>query len=125
MTLLELQAKANPILVNFWNALTTRQDAYFTKNGRYFQLLISPTTPVVDGVDSDFTLRAPTYETKVADYNLSFTDKIPFQVEVHQHGDKGYTAYVWARLPNGNIYLRSRSSDNSDSGWSHHLSPSK
>ena len=122
-TLAEIRQKADANLVTFWGALTTRQDAYFAKHGRYFQLLISPTSPVIDGVDSDFSLRTPTYEVNINDYNLSFTDKIPFQIEVHQHGESGYTAFVWVQLLNGDIYTRSRTSDNVDSGWSQYLSP--
>jgi len=119
MTLAELRDKADAKLVQFWQLLTTKQDAYFAKHGKYFQLLVSPTDSVVDGVDSDFTVRHPSDEPYQVDVDFPWTDKIPFQIEVHEWvgDDKGYTAYVTIELPNGDIYKRSRNSRNEDSGW--------
>lgn len=122
MTLQELQQKANPILVDFWNVLQNREDTYFANHGRYFQLLVSPEAPVVEGADSDFTVRFPHYEQDGGGYNLTYATKIPFQIEVHQwrgHAGSthGYIAYVTVQHLDGRQFRRSRTSDNLDSGW--------
>lgn len=119
MTLLELKNKADPILANFWSALTQKQDTYFAKHGKYFQLLITPNTSVVDGVDSDFTVRKPSDELHVIDVNFTWATKIPFQIEVHEWLGKdtvGYEAVVTA-VVGGNKYQRRRDSANNDSSW--------
>jgi hypothetical protein len=119
MTLTELRNKADPILADFWVALKDKEDTYFAKHGKYFQLLVSPTTKVVDGVDSDFTVRKPSDEVHTVDVDVPWATKIPFQIEVHEWvgADKGYTAIVTAEV-NGETYTRSRNSKNEDSGWS-------
>lgn len=118
MTLAELKAKADPILTDFWVALKAKQDAYFAKHGKYFQLLVSPTTNVVDGVDSTFTVRKPSDEKFVLDVDFEWATKIPFQIEVHEWNGKtkGYTARVLV-VVGTDTYKRERNSDNKDSGW--------
>lgn len=120
MTLLELKQKADPILANFWVALKTKQDAYFAKHGKYFQLLVSPTAEVLDGVDSDFVVRKPSDEVHVVDVDFAWESKIPFQIEVHEwvgaDNDSGYTALVKVKV-GVDEYRRSRNSNNVDSGW--------
>jgi len=118
MTLAELKQKADPVLVDFWTALKTKQNAYFTKHGKYFQLLVSPTEDVVDGANSDFTVRKPSDEKYEVDVSFSWATKIPFQIEVHEWvgEDKGYTAIVTAKIGE-DTYRRTRNSKNEDSGW--------
>lgn len=120
-TLKQIRQKADAKLADFWSVLTTKQDAYFAKHGRYFQLLISPDTSVIDGVDSSFTKRTPTDERFVVDVDFPWTDKIPFQIEVHEWvgngDDKGYKAIVWVELADGRIFTRNRDSNQNDSGW--------
>lgn len=124
MTLIELKNKADPILANFWAALKTRQDNYFAKHSKYFQLLISPTTTVVDGADSDFTIRKPSDEKYTVDVDVPWSTKIPFQIEVHEWvgagNNKGYVAIATA-VVNGSTYKRSRDSNNIDSEWYKHV----
>jgi len=120
MTLAELKDKADAKLVQFWQLLTEKQNAYFAKHGKYFQLLVSPTDSVVDGADSDFTVRHPSDEPFQVDVDFPWTDKVPFQIQVDEWGsvpDYGYKATVTAELPNGDVYKRSRNSRNEDSGW--------
>lgn len=120
MTLTQLKAKADIVLTAFWTVLKTKQDAYFAKHGKYFQLLISPTGIVVDGVDTNFDVRYPSDVMFVDDVSFSFTSKVPFQIHVDEWvgpQGKGYSATVWAQLPTGDIYTRSRNSDSIDSGW--------
>ena len=119
MTLTELIDKADAVLVNFWKELKTRQDSYFAKHGKYFQLLVSPEQAVIDGADSDFIVRHPSDVKSLEDISIAFTSKIPFQIQVDEWvgADKGYTAYVTVELPNGDIYKRSRNSRNEDSDW--------
>jgi hypothetical protein len=123
MTLSELQQKANPVLLDFWNTLQARQDAYFAKHGRYFQLLVSPEIKVIDGVDSTFSVRTPSYEQNIADYQLTYSALVPFQIEVHQYKSPnsfGYIAIVTAELLDGRTFKRSRTSEGVDSGWYEH-----
>lgn len=124
MTLSELRNKADPILADFWQTLKTRQDAYFAKHGKYFQLLVSPTDKVSDGVDSNFTIRKPSDEKYEVDVTVPWSTKIPFQIEVHEWvgSDKGYIAVVTAEV-NGNTYKRSRDSKGEDSGWYKYVEP--
>ena len=111
MTLTELKTKANAKLANFWTLLQTKQEKYLIKHDNYFQLIVSPQTSVVDGVDSDFVLTHPSDQVYQVDVDFSWTDKIPFQIAVNVWKgelEKGYEAEVTAQLPNGNIYRRSR-----------------
>ena len=127
MTLAELRDKADTVLAQFWTALRTRQNAYYAKHGKYFQLLISPTTAVVDGADTDYTVRKPFDEKFQEDVNLTFTSKIPFQIYVEEWvgpTGKGYSATVWIKLLNGDMYTRTRDNSNNDSGWVKYVKPS-
>lgn len=121
LTLTQLRDKADAKLAVFWQELQKKQGAYYAKHGKYFQLLVSPENSVIDGLDSDFTLRKPTDEVYKKDVDFAWTEKIPFQIEVHEwvgpNGNVGYKAIVWIQLPNGTIYTRSRDSDSNDSGW--------
>jgi len=111
MTLVELRDKADAKLATFWSALVTKQNAYHAKHGKFFQLLVSPENAVVDGVDSDFTLRHPSDEKFVVDVDFAWTEKIPFQIQVDvcECGKtSAFTAKVFVRLLNGDIYTRSR-----------------
>lgn len=119
MTLNELRQKADPILADFWLALKPRQDAYFAKHGKYFQLLVSPTTEVKDGVDSGFAVRKPSDEVHTIDVTVPWATKIPFQIQVHEWvgpQGNGYQAIVSVKVGE-DIYMRSRTSTNVDSGW--------
>lgn len=118
MTLNELKQKANTVLIPFWNELQIKQDAYFAKHGKYFQLLI--TNPVVDGVDTDFEKRVPSDEKNIADVDFDYTGKVPFQIEVNEWKrgeDAGYSAKVTVNLTNGDAYCRERNNLNEDTGW--------
>jgi len=119
MTLQELRDKADAKLVQFWQLLQTKQDAYFAKHGKYFQLLISPESPVLDGVDSDFSVRLVEENTYTADVNFSWSDKIPFQIEVDAQTDGTNHSYLASVVVvyNGQAYKRTRTSGNEDSGW--------
>lgn len=121
MTLTELRDKADTVLAQFWTALRTRQNAYYAKHGKYFQLLISPTDMVVGGVDTDYAVRHPSSERYIDDVSFAFTSKVPFQIRIDEWvgpQGNGYSATVWVQLPNGNMYTRTRDNSNHDSGWS-------
>lgn len=120
MTLAELRTKADAKLAVFWDTLVSKQEVYFAKHGKYFQLLVTPNTSVVDGVDSDFTLRHPSDAKFVIDIEVPIATKIPFNIEVHEWvgADKGFTAFATVELPDGRRFRRSRNSKNEDSGWS-------
>lgn len=119
-TLIQIRDKANVILGDFWSVLQTKQNAYFAKHGKYFQLLVSPTVKVVDGVDQIFSKRIPNDELHQEDVDFSFGTQIPFQIQVNEwvgSDSRGYTATVRIELLDGRIFERSRNSLNIDSGW--------
>lgn len=120
MTLKQLQQKANAKLTQFWQVLSSRQDAYFAKHGKYFQLLISPTSRVVDGVDSDFTVRKPSDEKHGVDVDFAWSEKIPFQIRVDEwvrHDEAGYSATATIELPDGRQFKRTHHNNGDDTGW--------
>jgi len=118
MTLTQLRNKANTVLTSFWTELASREEVYFAKHGRYFQLLASPDTIVDDGADSTFQTKLAAYEDKIADIQLAFASAIPFQIQVHQltGGEVGYMGIVQI-THNGKTYRRDRYSDGKDTGW--------
>lgn len=120
MTLLQYKTKANAVLTNFWQTLKVKQDEYFSKHGKYFQLIISPSAGVVDGEDTDYTITKPNDEKHAIDVNLTWATKIPFQISVDEwvgpDGDVGYSVSVTATV-NGKKYMRTRDSNNQDTNW--------
>lgn len=127
MTLQELKAKADPILADFWTALKTKQDAYFAKRGKYFQLLVSPASTVIEGVDSTFTVRKAGDEKFALDVDFSWSTKIPFQIQVDEwvgeKDDIGFSMTARVELQTGDIYTRTRNSRNEDTGWVKYVEP--
>jgi hypothetical protein len=117
MTLAQLKTKANAKLATFWTALQNRQDAYFAKHGKYFQLLAGSDL-TIDGADTTFSGVSPSDEVHTVDIDYAWSDTVPFKIEVHEWvgADKGYTAIVTAEN-NGSLYQRSRNSLDVDSGW--------
>ena len=118
-TLKQVRDKADAKLVQFWQLLQEKQDNYYAKHGKYFQLLVYPETKVADGIDSDFTLRKPSDEKFALDVNFPWTDKVPFQIKVDEWvgpNGAGYQASVFVEW-NGRTFTRSRDSDQNDIGW--------
>lgn len=119
-TLTQIRTKANTVLADFWSVLQTKQDAYFAKHGKYFQLITSPSTLVEDGVDTTFTvIKNPTNPFN-ADLNFTYASPVPFQLEVHEWVgpvERGYTGFVRIKLLNGDIWQRNRDSKNNDTNW--------
>lgn len=119
MNLKQLKTKADAKLVDFWQLLTTKQDAYHAKHGKYFQLLV--TDNVVDGVDTTWELRTPNDEKHTIDVDFNFNSPVPFSISVDEWVDKdtqGYSATATVELPTGDKYTRTRHNDNTDTGWS-------
>lgn len=109
-TLIQIRDKANAKLATFWTSLQTRQNAYFAKHDRYFQLLAGSNL-VADGVDVPFTVVLPSDEMHQIDIDTSWSDTVPFQIEVHtfdSEKERGYTAIAKIKLLNGDVYVRSR-----------------
>lgn len=119
MTLQSLKTKANTILAEFWVTLVEAQDAYYAKHGKYFQLI--KTNRVVDGVSIDFEERKPSSGLNSRDTGFSFTEKIPFEIQVNEwtspDGTLGYIAIAQVELLNGDRYIRRRTSTGDDSKW--------
>jgi hypothetical protein len=116
-TLEEVRNKANTKLADFWTKLQARQDAFYAKHGRYFQLLAGSEL-TESGADTTFTVRLPSDETKVVDIDTSWSETVPFQIEVHvwDGATPGYKAYVYI-LYNGERYGRDRDNLGTDTGW--------
>lgn len=108
MTLASLKTKANAKLVDFWGLLLPKQESYFLKHGKFFQLLV--TDPVVDGADTTFQIRKPNDELHAVDVDFTFNSPIPFQISVDEWiGDEsGFSVTVVVELPDGKKYTRNR-----------------
>ena len=118
MTLNQLKTKANTKLGEFWTSLVIKQDAYFAKHGKYFQLLV--TSPVVDGADTTFVVTKPNDEKHPIDVDFTFNSPIPFSISVDEWvrlGEAGYSATATVELPDGRRFTRTRHSDNTDTNW--------
>lgn len=118
MTLNELRNKANAKLATFWSALRARQDSYFVKHGKYFQLLAGSAL-TLDGADTTFSVVPPSDEPHIVDIDTSWSDTVPFQIEVHEWvgpNSRGYTGIVTINHE-GTLYQRARNSDAEDTGW--------
>lgn len=123
-TLKQIRDKADAKLAIFWAALQDKQNAYFDKRGKYFQLLVSPTSLVIDGLDSDYINRVPNDELYIIDREFSFAEKTPFQIEVNEWRsllEAGYSATVYVKLLDGRIFTRTRQHTNEDTGWQEYL----
>lgn len=118
MTLAELKTKANTKLTEFWQLLSTKQDAYFAKHGKYFQLLV--TSPVVDGVDTTFEVIKPNDEKHAVDVDFTFNSPVPFQISVDEwvgRDAQGYSATATVELPDGRKFRRTHHNDGADTDW--------
>lgn len=118
-TLLQVRDKANAKLALFWTALQTRQDAYFAKHGKYFQLLAGSDL-TLDGLNTPFVVRSPSDEKFVLSIDTAWSDTVPFKIVVDEWvgvgTDTGYRATVTINYQ-GTLYQRTRDSKNVDSGW--------
>lgn len=119
-TLIQIRDKANAKLTTFWSALQIRQDAYFAKHGKYFQLLAGSDL-TLDGMNTDFMVRPPSDEKFVIDIDTAWSDTVPFKIEVHEwvgaNSGVGYIAIVTINYQ-GTLYRRTRTSTGIDSNWS-------
>lgn len=116
----ERRQVANERLAQFWTVLSDRQDAYYAKHGKYFQLLVTPETRVIDGEERDFTARIPDDERNALDVLQSWQTKLPFQIKVDEWvgpEGAGYRATVTVEMPNGRIFMRSRDNSGNDTNW--------
>jgi len=108
MTLAQLKTKANTKLGEFWDLLLPKQEAYFLKHGKCFQLLV--TSPVVDGADTTFVLTHPNDEKHLVDVDFTFNSPVPFQISVDEWvgGTVGMSITATVELPDGRKFTRSR-----------------
>lgn len=124
-TLLQVRDKANAKLATFWSALQVRQDAYFAKHGKYFQLLAGSNL-TLDGADTPFSVVSPPDEKYVVDIDTSWSDVVPFKIEIREwYGGKqgaGYKGIVTINYQ-GTLYRRTRTSTGEDTGWSIYTEP--
>lgn len=117
-TLIEVRNKANAKLADMWPKLQTRQDAYFVRHGKYFQLLAGSAL-TDDGADTTFSVVSPSDEMHVIDIDTTWSETVPFQIEIHEWvgtSGKGYKGIVTVKH-NGTKYRRERDSDNNDTNW--------
>jgi len=109
MTLQELKTKADAKLVEFWDVLVVKQEVYFLKHNKFFQLLA--TDGVVDGADTTWVMRQPNDELHTIDVDFEFNSPVPFQVLVSEWvGDTvGFWVEAVVELPDGRKFSRTRS----------------
>lgn len=118
-TLKQVRDKADAKLVQFWQMLTDKQNTYFAKHGKYFQLLVTGGRVVENDGEYDFQLRSPSDEKFAIDVDFPWTDRLPFEIEVHEWvgpNGIGYKATVTVEWQ-GQTFSRHRDSDQNDSGW--------
>jgi hypothetical protein len=108
MTLDALKTKANTKLGEFWDLLLPKQEAYFLKHGKCFQLLV--TSPVVDGADTTFVVTKPNDEKYAVDVDFEFNSPVPFAISVDEwRGETvGFSITATVELPDGRKFTRSR-----------------
>jgi hypothetical protein len=108
MNLNQLKNKANTKLQEFWDLLIVKQETYFLKHNKFFQLLV--TNPVVDGVDTTWEIRKPNDEKHVIDVDFEFNSPVPFQISVDEWvgDDRGFSATATVELPDGRKFTRTR-----------------
>jgi len=108
MTLQSLKTKANTKLGEFWDLLLPKQEAYFLKHGKCFQLLV--TSPVVDGADTTFVVTKPNDEKHAVDVDFTFNSPVPFQISVDEWvgNETGFSITATVELPDGRKFKRSR-----------------
>jgi hypothetical protein len=116
-TLTQIRNKANTRLTDFWQLLQTKQDVYFIKHGKFFQLLV--TSDVVDGVDTTFVVQHPSDEKNLTDVDFTYASPIPFSISIDEWvGDTiGYSVTATFTLLDGTKYQRTRDSFNNDTNW--------
>jgi len=109
MTLQALKTKANSKLSDFWDLLLPKQEAYFLKHGKFFQLLV--TSPAVDGADTTWEIRKPNDELHAVDIDFEFNSPVPFSISVDEWVGKtrGFSVTATVELPDGRVFKRSRS----------------
>jgi len=107
-TLAQIRTKANTKLVEFWDLLLPKQEAYFLKHGAFFQLLV--TSPVVDGADTTFVVTKPNDEKHTVDVDFSFNSPIPFSISVDVWVGKttGFSITAIIELLDGRKFTRKR-----------------
>lgn len=118
-SLVQVRNKADAKLADIWPKLVQKQNAYYAKNGKYFQLLVSPVLQPDDGTDSPFTARYPSDEKFIKDVDVAWAETVPFQIEVDEWvgpDGAGFKAMVTVRV-NGSYYRRERDNLNNDTGW--------
>ena len=108
MTLTQLKTKANTKLGEFWDLLLPKQETYFLKHGKCFQLLV--TDPVVDGADTTWVIRKPNDEKHAIDVDFEFNSPVPFKISVDEWVGRtiGFSVTATVELPDGRIFSRSR-----------------
>lgn len=117
-TLTQVKDKANAKLATFWSALQGRQDAYFLKHSKYFQL-IAGSDITLDGADTAFAVISPSDELHTVDIDYAWSDTVPFRIEIHEWvsgTDRGYKGVVTVNY-HGTLYRRERDNRGVDSGW--------
>lgn len=107
-SLTQIRNKADAKLVEFWDALILKQESYWNKHGKFFQLLV--TQSVVDGADATFEVIKPNDEKHPVDVDFSFNSPIPFQISVDEAvGDlPSFSMTVVVELLDGRKFTRSR-----------------
>lgn len=122
-TLQQVRDKANAKLATLWPVLQAKQDAYFMKHGKYFQLLAGSDL-TLDGADTPFMVVTPSDEIHIIDIDIAWSETVPFKIEVKEWVGKenvGYLARVTVNHQ-GTLYRRERDSNNNDTNWYPYIS---
>ena len=110
MTLQQIRTRVDNFLADVWvNRIVPKQEIFFSRHGRYAQVLVSPEVIPIDGGDDTFVYRTPSDE-QFFDFEFTIDTPIHAQLEIHNHdsgNEHGFTAHVYVQV-NDKIYHRAK-----------------
>lgn len=117
-SLADVKTNADAAFDATWSALLSAQESYSSKNGKFFQSLLSPQAVVEDGVDAPCSVRLPADEKNPSDVGTSWVGDAPFQIDIHEWVGEttGFTLIATMKLDEG-LMRKHKSSDGEVSDW--------
>lgn len=102
-TAAEIRQAVDTKLANLWSAIQTRQDSYFSANGRFWQGIRTHSATPADGTESlpDVGTAQPHYQSGAPWPTGIRTTALPMSIEVHQYdgpAGRGYQATVYVTI---------------------------
>lgn len=121
-----IQKKIDSRMIIFMHELKKAQLDYFSKHGKYFQLLNCPENTILDGNSAVFTVINPSDEKKTEDIKFSYTSPIFCQVQIDEwvnRDNAGYEIISVMETSKGDKYRKVYNSRDESSKWHKLLDP--